>query len=225
LSRGELPDRATGDMAIRKNSSRQATRRITAQKIRKLQRSGLISKRVDPSAKPSARVLSKLYKFRSVISGKEAAVRLSSAGKAKALRDKIGAGGAGRVVIVPRERGERFRVSAKDEIKSTRKAYGQIVEKTIGDKFTPPRQGEKIYYTIPRRKRGLGKLKRHTFASFDELLFYLEKYEIEFDDIEDFIEVERFSEGSRRQREFQREYSSAVRKLKRKRKSRRSRRR
>jgi hypothetical protein len=195
--------------------SRAGQRAITRGKIRKLQRAGLLSKDLDVNRKPSKYVLSQLYKYKSVISGKQAALKVSSAKKAADLRNKIGEGGRGRIVIVPREKGERFRVTKTDEIKSTRKAYGQTIEKTIGDKFTAPRPGEKVYYTIPRRKRGLGNLKRRTFASFDELLFYLSKYEIEFDDVEKYIEVERFAEGSRRQKQHQKEYTAAVRKLKR----------
>jgi hypothetical protein len=206
----------------RRNSklSSDSQRAITRGKIRKLQRSGLISQRIDANKKPSQSTISKLYKYRGIISGRLAAVRVSSAKKAAEFRNRIGEGGAGRVVILPREKGERFRVTQKDEIKSTRKAYGQVIEKTVGDKFSPPKPGEKVYYTIPRRKRGLGELKRHTFSSFNELLYYLEAYEIDFEEIEDYIEVERFTDGSRRQRQFQREYNTAVRKLKRNRKRR-----
>jgi len=188
-----------------------------------LQRAGLLSQNINVNRKPSKYVLSQFYKYKSVISGKQAAIQLPKASDAAELRRRIGEGGRGRIVIVPREKGERFRVTKTGEIKSTRQAYGQRIEKTIGDKFTPPKPGEKLYYTIPRRKRGLGSLKRHTFSSFDEMLFYLSKYEIEFDDIEKYIEVERFAEGSRRQRQHQKEYAFAVKKLKRN-KSRRSRR-
>jgi hypothetical protein len=190
-------------------------RAITRGKIKRLQRAGLISAKVDAGRKPSPHTIQQIYKYRSVLSGKTAAVKVSSSKKAKELRGRIGAGGQGRVVIIPRETGERFRVTRKDEIKSTRRAYGQVVEKTIGDKFTPSKPGEKIYYTIPTRRRGLGSLKRRTFASFDEMLFYLEKYEINFEDIEDYIEVERFREGSYRERKHKREYNKAVRRLKR----------
>jgi len=192
-------------------------RAITRGKIIKLQKSGLISGKINPDKAPSNYVKNQFYKYRSVISGKAAAVKLSNAAKAKEIRAKIGEGGQGRVVVIPREKGEKFRVE-NDTIKSTRTQYGQRIEKTVGDKFTAPRSGEKVYYTLPHRKRGLGKLKRKTFSSFDEMLFYLEKYEIEFEDIEDYIEVERFKEGSRRQKQVQGEYRAAVRRLKRNRK-------
>lgn len=205
-------------MAKSSKSRRYSQRSITAAKIKKLQRAGLLSSRVDPDAKPSSRTINQIYRYRGVISGKQAAVKLSSSSKAAELRSRIGEGGSGRVVVVPRERGEKFRVTKTDEIKSTRRAYGQTIHKTIGEKFLPPKPGQKLYYTIPRRKRGLGELKRHTFGSFDEMLFYLEKYEIDFEDIEPYIEVERFAAGSSRERKFNREYNAAVRKLKNKRK-------
>ncbi len=220
----QVTDRSVGALRLMASStkpgSRQAVRAITRGKIRKLQRAGLLSKSIDLNARPSDYVLSQLYKYREVISGKQAAVKVSSSAKASALRHKIGAGGRGTVVIIPRERGERFRVTKGDEIKSTRKAYGQTIDKTIGDKFSPPRPGEKIYYTIPKRTRGAGQLKRRTFASFNELIFYLQSYDINFEDMEDYIEVERFKEGSYRQRQHAKEYNTAVRKLKRNRRKR-----
>lgn len=197
-------------MATKKRRSGQQA--ITRRKIIKLQKAGLLSAKIDPDKRPSKIVLSKFDKYRGVLSGRLAAVKVSSSAKAKELRGRLGEGGQGKVVIVPREKGEKFRVVG-DTIKSTRVQYGQRIEKTIGDKFSPPKAGEKIYYTIPRRKRGLGQLRRHTFASFDELLFYLSKYEIEFDEIEDYIEVEKFAEGSTRQRQHQREYDTARAKL------------
>ena len=198
-----------------RKSQRQIARAATTRKIKKLQRAGLLSDRIKTGKKPSKYVLAQLYKYRSVISGKQAAVKLSSAVKAAELRNKIGEGGRGRIVVVPRAKGERFSVTEKDEIKSTRKAYGQTIAKTIGDKFRPARGGERVYYTLPRRKRGLGSLKRRTFASFDEMLFYLTEYEVNFEDIEDYIETERVKEGSRTQRRVQREYRESVRRLKR----------
>lgn len=191
---------------------RAGQREITRRKIVKLQKAGLLSSKINPDARPSKFILSKFDKYKGVLSGRQAAVKISSSAKAKELRGRLGEGGQGKIVIVPREKGEKFRVVG-DTIKSTRVQYGQRIEKTIGDKFTAPKAGEKIYYTIPRRKRGLGQLRRHTFASFDELLFYLSKYEIEFDDIEDYIEVERFADGSQRQIQHQREYDVARAKL------------
>jgi hypothetical protein len=187
-------------MPISKNR-RGSQRAITRGKIRKLQRAGLLSPKINPNRKPSKYILSKFYTYRSVISGRAAAVTVSTTKKAASLRNKIGEGGAGRVVIVPREKGERFRV-VKDVIKSTRKQYGQTIEKTVGDRFTAPKSGEKVYYTLPKRRRGTKNLKRQTFASFDEMLFYLSKYDISFEDIEDYIEVEKFKEGSTGQKKL-----------------------
>lgn len=199
----------------KKRSLRQ--REITARKIRKLQSAGLISKNINPNKKPSTLTLNKFHKYREVLSGKKAAFRVSTAAKAKELRDKIGEGGIGRTVIVPREKGEKFHVGKDDKITSTRNQYGQKIHKVVGDKFAPPKPGERVYYTLPRRKRGLGQLKRRTFASFDEMLFYLTKYEIEFEDIEDYIETERVKEGSRTQKRVQQEYNAAREKLRKKR--------
>jgi hypothetical protein len=205
---------------VSRTNSRNSQRAITRGKIRKLQKAGLLSSKVNANAPPSNYVKSQLYKYRGVIVGKQSALKVSSAAKAAEYRNRIGEGGQGRVVVVRREKGERFRVTKTDEIKSTREAFGQTIEKTIGDKFTPPKPGEKLYYTIPRRKRGLGGIKRRTFSSFDEMLFYFSKYDIDFDEVEQYIEVERFTSGSRRERQFKREYNTAVRKLKRNRKKR-----
>lgn len=191
-------------------------RAITRGKIIKLQRAGLLSRNINPDKAPSNIVKNKFYKYRSVISGKQAAVKLSTAKKAAAMRHKIGYGGAGKVVILPREKGEKFRV-VKDTITSKRPAYGQTIEKTIGDKFLPPRPGEKVYYTIPARRRGTTHIKRRTFSSFNELLKTFEKYEISFEEVEDYIEVERFAPGSRRERQHRKEYLDARNRLARKR--------
>lgn len=177
--------------------SRKSQRAITRGKIRKLQRAGLLSEKINANKKPSQFVKAKLYKYRRVISGKDAAVRVSSGVKARDYRKRIGAGGEGRTVVVPREKGERYRVTKKDEIKSTRKVRGETISKTIGTEVRKPVGAEKLYYTIPKRTRGVGELKRRTFASYDELQFYLEKYEIDFDDIQDYIEVERRTDSAR----------------------------
>ena len=90
-------------------------RAITRAKVRKLQRAGLLSSKIDANAKPSKFVLSKLYKYRSLISGKQAAVKLASADAAAALRNKVGEGGERKVVIVPREKGEKFFVKGNSK--------------------------------------------------------------------------------------------------------------
>lgn len=187
----------------------------TQRKIRKLQRAGILSPKIDPTKKPSKYVLAKFSKYRGVLSGRQAAISVSSSPKASELRNKIGEGGERKIVIVPREKGETFSVIRGDKIRSHRTQYGQKIEKTIGDKFSAPKAGERVYYTLPRRKRGMGLLKRRTFASFDEMLFYLTKYEVEFEDIEDYIEVERVKDGSRTQKRVAKEYNAARAKLQR----------
>jgi hypothetical protein len=208
-------------MAKPTKKSRYSQRAITSGKIKKLQRAGLLSDRINPDTKPSKYVVNQLFKYRGVLSGRQAAVTVSSARKASELRTKVGEGGVRNIVIVPRQKGERFRVTKDDKIKSTRKAYGQTIDKIIGETFTAPKPGEKLYYTIPKRVRGTRHFKRRTFASYDELLFYLSSESgsgMDEKDIRQYLEIERFREGSRRERQFKREYNEAVRKLKNKRK-------
>lgn len=180
-----------------KRLSAKSQRAITRGKIRKLQRAGLLSDKINASKKPNAFVKAKLYKYRRVLSGKDAAVKVSTTEKAEDYRRRIGAGGQGKTVIIPREKGERFSVTKKDEIKSTRTARGEKIHKSIGTKLRKPKPGEQLYYTIPKRTRGAGELKRRTFASYDEFEFYLDKYEIDFADLQDYIEVERRSPAVR----------------------------
>lgn len=186
---------------IKSTRRRSASQRaITRGKILKLQRAGLLSGKIDPDKAPSNYTKNAFYKYRGVLSGRQAAVKLKSSDKAAEMRRRIGDGGRGKVVIVPREKGEKFRVTKSDEIVSTRQQYGQTIEKKIGSKLgRSPGPGERVYYTIPRRRRGGKYLKRQTFSSFDEMLYYLSKYEIDFTDIEDYIEVETVKAGSRRQ--------------------------
>jgi len=188
----------------------------TQRKIRKLQRAGILSPKIDPTKKPSKYVLAKFDKYRGVLSGRQAAVRLSSEKKAAEYRRKIGEGGQGKTVLITREKGERFRV-VDDTIKSKRTAYGQTIDKVVGDKFDRPKTGEKVYYTLPRQSKGKI-FKRRTFASYDELLFFLNSSSgngYSFDDLKTYIEVERFKEGSRNAKRVQKEYNSARSKLER----------
>ena len=173
--------------------------KIYLQKVRKLQRAGLLGK-VDARKRGTPYVYGLFSKYHDVITGKVAAVKAPSADKARELESKLGVKRRGRVVLIPRETGEKFRITEKGEIKSTRKRYGQTIRKTIGARVEAPKGDVKQYYTLPHRKRGTARLKRHTFASFDELLFYLSKYEIDFEDIEDYIEVEEYAAGSDKQK-------------------------
>lgn len=192
-------------MATKKSSNAQVSRRIYAAKVRKLQKAGLL-KGVNPDKKPTPAVHGVFRKYQDLLTGRAAAVQAPTGEKARELRKRLGVRGSGKTLIIPREKGERITVTKAGIVKSHREAYGQTIDKEIGAKIAPPAPGEKIYYTIPRRKRGLGMLKRHTFASFDEMLFYLEKYEVDFEDIEDYIETEKFREGSRKGKRLRKEY-------------------
>lgn len=169
--------------------------------VEKLQSAGLLGK-VDLRKKPTKAEHNKVIKYRALIEGRAQAIQTDEK-TARQLRRKYGLTGSRKTTVIPREKGERFRITkqaGEPVLKSRRKTYGQTITKTIGEKFGPSfkrPENAKTYYTIPARTRGAGGLKRHTFSSFDELLFYLQRYEVEFEDIEDRIEIEEFEEGSR----------------------------
>lgn len=190
-----------GDRNFMPSNSKGISQRIYRFKVARLQKAGLL-KNVDPSKKPTSAVFAQFSKHKDILTGQAAIVKAPSKAKARELRKKLGVKGSGDTLIIPREKGERFRVTRKGEIKSTRHVYGQTVHKTIGTRVSVPKAGGKAYYTLPRRKRGQGYLKRTTFSSFDELLFYLNKYEIDFEDVEDYIEVEEFKTGGRRDKQM-----------------------
>src|SRR5215469_8446857 len=156
----------------RRSASQRAT---TARKIRKLQKAGLLSEKIDPNKAPSTFVKNKIYKYQSVIAGNAAAVKLSSSKKAQEVRRKIGIGGEGKVAVIAREKGEKFRVLAGDKIKSHRVVDTPQGKKTIDKDISldfasinrPNRPGEQRYFTLPRRFRGSGVFSRRTFASLD----------------------------------------------------------
>lgn len=181
-------------------------------KAKKLQKAGLLSSKLDLSVKPSSHTLNILYKYHDVVSGKAAVVKADTASQAADLRGKFHFKGRGKAVVIRREKGEKFRLTKSGEIQSTRPNPlnpSQKIQKTIGKGYQPrPDKGGRIYYTIPERTRGAGKIKRRTFSSFDELLYYLEKYEINFEDMEDYIEVEEFVEGSPEQTRIAEKVSS-----------------
>lgn len=170
--------------------------------VRRLLKTGLLSK---ADAKNKTIVRRTIIKYNDLLSGKATALKTPTKQAAQKLRGKLGLRGKGETVIVPRHKGETLKITKDSKIIGKREQYGQVVEREVGKfKFDrTPKPGEKLYYTIPSRQRGAGKLKRRTFSSFDEMLFYLEKYEVNFEDIEDYIEVEHFKAGSKRQKEVQ----------------------
>lgn len=201
-------------------SAKNNQHRIYLRKVRKLQRAGLLGK-VNQRRRGTPYIYGLFTKYRDVLTGRAAAIKAPSQDDARELENRLGVKRHGRVVLIPREAGEKVRITKEGEIKSTRKRYGQTIRKTIGAPVAPPDDDVKRYYTIPHRKRGTARLKRHTFASFDELLFYLSKYEIEFEDIEDYIEVEEVAKGSDKQRskdkKIARERKAGVKRAKRRR--------
>lgn len=178
-----------------KRNPRKTQRHIYATNIKKLQRAGLIGD-VDLRAKATPGIVRKLEKYKSVLVGKSSAVKAPDLATARRLRKTLGLGGTGTTIIVPREKGERYKVKASGEIVSTRPGYnkGETITKTVTRNFPlRPAKGKRLYYTVPAPKGG----KRTTFASFDELLFYMSKYSLKFDDFQDRLEVEEITRGGR----------------------------
>ncbi|MDE2020109.1 MAG: hypothetical protein KGJ13_07225 [Patescibacteria group bacterium] len=197
---------------------------IFVSNIKKLQRAGLVGK-VDFRKKATPALTSKIEKYRPLLRGKATAVVAPDSKTAARLRKTLGLKGSGKTIVIPKEKGERYRYQkSTGEITSTRKGYqeGQVIKKTLGKGFpAPPEKGgdKRLYYTIPERTRGAGRLKRKTFGSFDEMLFYLSKYDVDFEDIEDRVEIEEVRKGSRkdktRQKKIHDDRQAAYRRLKR----------
>lgn len=174
-----------------------------------LHRKGLISKKIDPAAKSTPATRRAIRRYSSVLRGKASVVTAPSRARAQELRGKLGLTGSGKAVIVPRYKGERVKINAEGKIVGTRKQYGQTVKREINQRanYRPPAANERVYYTIPSRKRGTSKLKRKTFSSLDEMLYYLEKYEVDFEEIEDYIEVEYYTKGGRKDKQLRERYT------------------
>jgi hypothetical protein len=183
-----------------KRNSRAAQRAIYKKNVHKLQRAGLIGD-VDFRKKPSPAIIRRLDKYKAVLIGKSAVVQAPDLATARRLRKTLGLSGSGKTVVIPKEKGERYAFQkSTGEITSTRKGYneGEKIKKTLSKNFPskpPPGSNERLYYTIPARTRGAGRLKRKTFSSFDEMLYYISKYDVRFEDIEDRIEIEEISKG------------------------------
>lgn len=172
--------------------------KIYVRKIRKLQSKGLLGA-VDTRKRGDPKVIRAFEKYADVLAGRAAVVRAPTAAKGRELRRKLGAKGTGAAIIMPKEsKSEKFRYSVKaDKITSTRPGYnaGETIKKTYGEQFKARPKNAKAYYTLRERTRGIGKLKRRTFSSFDEMLKYLQSYDINFEDVEDYIEVEEVEKG------------------------------
>lgn len=207
-------------------SARQTQREIIRTNIKKLQRAGLIGD-VDFRKKASPSTIRKLEKYKSVLVGKAATVKAPDAKTAARLRKTLGLKGSGKIIVIPKEKGERYTFQkSTGEIVSTRPGYneGEKIRKTLSKNFPPqPEHGsdKRLYYTIPERTRGAGRLKRKTFGSFDEMLYYISKYDVSFEDIEDRIEIEEITRGGRadkqRQQTIHDDRAAAAKRLKRRR--------
>lgn len=207
-----------------KTNSRKTQRDIFKKNVHKLQRAGLLGD-VDFRKKATPAVVRRLEKYKSVLVGKSAVVKAPDIETARRLRKTLGLKGSGRTIVVPKEKGEKYTLQkSTGEIVSTRRGYneGEIIKKTLGSHFPavpPSHSGRRLYYTIPERTRGASRLKRKTFGSFNEMLYYLMSYDINFEDIEDRIEVEEIKEGSRRdkvrQNKIRRERSAGIKRAKR----------
>jgi hypothetical protein len=209
-----------------KRNSRTAQRSIFKKNVEKLQRAGLIGD-VDFRKKATPAIIRRIEKYKSVIAGHAAAVQAPDLATARRLRKTLGLQGTGKTVVIPKEKGERYKYQkSTGEIVSERKGYnpGEKIKKTISKQFPskpPPGSDKRLYYTIPERTRGAGKLKRRTFGTFDEMLYYMSKYDVRFEDIEDHIEIEEIQKGGRsdkqRQTKIHDERSAAIAKAKRRR--------
>jgi hypothetical protein len=178
-----------------KRNALRSQRAIYKKNVKKLQRAGLLGD-VDLRKKPTAAITRRMDKYHAVLVGKSAVVQAPDLATARRLRKTLGLSGSGKTVVIPREKGERYALKkTTGEIVSTRKGYnkGETIKKTLAKGFPakpPPGSSKRLYYTIPQRTRGAGKLKRKTFGSFDEMLYYISKYDVRFEDIEDRIEIE-----------------------------------
>lgn len=211
-----------------KANSRAAQRSIFKKNVEKLQRAGLIGE-VDFRKKATPAIIRRIEKYKSVIAGNAAAVQAPDLATARRLRKTLGLKGTGKTLVIPKEKGERYRYQkSTGEIVSERKGYnpGEKIKKTLSQSFPsqpPPGSNKRLYYTIPERTRGAGKLKRRTFGTFDEMLYYISKYDVRFEDIEDRIEIEEITRGgdvdTRRQEKIHSERAAAVARYKRKRRN------
>jgi hypothetical protein len=191
-----------GRIHMSKTVRRKTQRDAFKKNVQKLQRAGLLGD-IDLRKKADAKTIKAIEKYRAVLSGKSTTVKAPDLETARRLRKALGLKGSGKTLIIPREKGERYKFQkSTGEIVSERPGYikGEKIRKTLGSGFpAEPSAGsnKRLYYTIPERTRGSQKLKRTTFGSFNEMLFYMSKYDIRFEDVEDRIEVEEITRGGR----------------------------
>lgn len=186
------------DKAIRREA--QARYR---KKVAKLQRAGLLGK-VNLRLKRDPKAVRAIIKYSDYLSGKVAAVKAPDKATARDLSTKLGLKRKGETLLVPREKREtNFRITKSGELRSERpNPLGGKITRTTAKKTKPPKEGERTYYTIRERRRGLGTIKRTTFATFDDLLEYLAAYDLNWEDVEPYFETETLSETGRKARGY-----------------------
>jgi len=166
--------------------------------IVRLQRAGLLDK-VNLRLKRDPKAQRAIIKYRQYLLGHVAAVKTDHA---KDVAKKFGYAKRGNTVMIPRAKHERISVNKSGEIVSKYPNpldKNKTITRKTGAKLRAPKAGEKVYYTIRERRRGLGTLKRTTFAKFDDLLEYLAAYDIDWDNVEPFFETEIVSGGDAKQ--------------------------
>lgn len=191
------------------------TQKLYRSRVKKLQTAGLLGK-IDLRKAHDPKARRAILKYADYLSGTASAIKVKTEAQARELRKKYKALGTGSTVVIPKEKTEKVRINAKGEIISTRKnpipGRGDIKKVKGSREVRAPKEGEQIYYTIPEHRRGLGKVVRHTFSNFDDMLEYLSKYDINFDDIEDFIETEYVKPASRKKTRLDKKISRERRK-------------
>lgn len=187
-----------------KRFAARAQRDFINKKVEKLQRAGLLGA-VDTRKPLSKSVINRLHKYNDLVTGKATSVKAPSIKEAARLRKQLGLKGSGRTIVIPKEKKERYTYrKSTGEIVSKRPGYseGETISKTLAPRqIQRPDANKRLYYTIPERTRGAGRLKRKTFSSFDEMLYYIHKYDLRFEDIEDRLEIEEVTIGSRKDKQ------------------------
>lgn len=167
----------------------------------RLQRAGLLDK-FNKRLKRDPKAVRAIIRYDDFLKGKVSAVKTKTPKEAREVATKFGFKKRGDVVLVPREKHERITINRKGEVVSRRpnpRDKTQTITRKLGEPVEAPKKGERIYYTIRERRRGLGKIKRTTFAKFDDLLEYLNAYEINWDDVAPYFETEYVSDRKARE--------------------------
>lgn len=189
-------------MTIKSDKARaRESQRRYRRNVEKLQKAGLLGK-INLRSKRDLSARRAIIKYREFLSGKVAAVKAPSPAAASHIKGKFKLKGRGQTVLIPREGKEKFTISKTGDISSVRtnplNRSEKITRKYAGQGAKPPKDNERVYYTIRERRRGLGTLKRTTFAKFDDLLEYLAAYDLNWEDIEPYIETETININQRK---------------------------